>query len=69
MSGGGAGGSFNPSLEYAGDDATSAANGGSGRVLKLEDELVLTELSKVLAHCGLPVPEQVQTNFFRLNTV
>lgn len=61
LSGGGAGGSFNPSLEYAGDDATSAANGGgSGRVLKLEDELVLTELSKVLAHCGLPVPEQLK---------
>ena len=52
-------GNFDPMLEYQGDDATTNSNegaGGGGRVLKVEEELVLNELTKLLVHCGLDVP-------------
>jgi len=65
---GGGGTGFDPQLEYQGDDATTNSNNSGGnRVLKVEEELVLKELSKLLVACGLTVPTQLQEQLQLIN--
>ena len=59
---------FNPVLEYQGDDATTNTSSAAdpdpeakgASKIKVEEELVLKALSKLLEHCGMPVPLPLQ---------